>query len=74
MVPQYLEHRFEPNANDGFQMEAPKTRRLGDAYQDFPSLIQTHQLQLVIVLLSFFSQNVRECDLRFSSRTVFSRP
>lgn len=26
-------------------------RRSGDAYQDFQSVIQTHQLQLVVVLL-----------------------
>ena len=23
MIRQYLEHHFEPNANDGFQMEPP---------------------------------------------------
>ena len=49
MIKQYLENHFEPNPNDGFQMEPPWTRRSGDAYQDFQSLIQPQQLQLVVV-------------------------
>ena len=50
MIKNYLEHHFEPNPNDDFKTEpyqdASFRRR---EYQDFQSIIQTHQLQLVVV-------------------------
>ncbi len=47
MIKNYLEHHFEPNPSDDFKTE--RTRRSGDAYQDFQTVIQTLRLQPVVV-------------------------
>jgi putative transposase len=49
MIKQSLEHHFELNPNDKFQIEPDYTRRLVDAYPDFQSVTRTHRLKPVVV-------------------------
>lgn len=43
-IEESLEYHFEPTPNDSFKLESGWTRRLGEAYPDVQSVIQSLRL------------------------------